>query len=104
MLFLSTEASLTCKNISQILTGVLEWHTLGIKLDLPVDTLGKIQIDFSVYGTDRLTQEMVKKWLAYDPLASWSKLASALDEMGNHTLAKEIRDKYIPDCRSKLTR
>ena len=87
-----------------MLIEVLDWHILGTKLDLPVHILEKIRIDYSVYGTDRQKQEMINKWLAYDTKASWSKLASALGKMGNHTLAKKIQDKYIPDYRSKLTR
>ena len=87
-----------------MLIELLDWHTLGIKLDLPVHTLKKIRIDYSVYETDRQKEEMINNWLAYDTEASWSKLASALDEMGNHTLAKKIRDIYIPEYRSKLAR
>ena len=35
---------------------------------------------------------MISKWLKYDPEHSWSKLASALEEMGNNTLAAKIWD------------
>ena len=87
-----------------MLTELLDWHTLGTKLDLPFHTVKKIRLDYNVHGTDWQKQEMINEWLAYDTEASWSKLASALDEMENHTLSKKIRDKYIPDYRSKLTR
>ena len=87
-----------------MLTSVLDWHTLGTKLGLPDSSLGAIRIDHSPYGTDRQRHEMISKWLAYDTKASWSKLASALEEMGNNTLAEEIRGKYIPGYKSEFTR
>ena len=46
---------------------------------------------------------MISKWLAYDTKASWSKLATALEEMDNNTLAETIREKYIPGYTSKFT-
>ena len=45
---------------------------------------------------------MISKWLAYDTKASWSKLATALEEMDNNTLAETIREKYIPGYTSKF--
>ena len=77
-------------------TSVLDWHTLGRNLDLQDSSLGAIRIDHSTYGTDRQRSEMISKWLAYDTKASWSKLATALEEMDNNTLAETIREKYIP--------
>ena len=83
---------MTLKNIDQVLTEVVDWHTLGIKLDLPDQTLKKIEIDYSASGTDRQRQEMISIWLKHDPEQSWSKLASALEETGNNTLAAKIWD------------
>ena len=74
-----------------MLTEVVDWHTLGMKLDLPDKTLKKIEIDYSASGTDRQRQEMISIWLKHDPEHSWSKLASALEETGNNTLAAKIR-------------
>lgn len=87
-----------------MLTDVLDWHTLGTKLGLPDSSLGAIRIDHSAYGTDRQRHEMISKWLAYDTKASWNKLANALEEMGNNTLAKNIRETYIPGYTCKFTR
>ena len=80
-----------------MLRDVVDWHTLGIKLGLPVDLLRAIQIDYSAYGLDRQRHEMISRWLAHDPKASWSKLATALSEMRNNTLAAKIYGQYIPD-------
>ena len=84
-------------------TSVLDWHTLGRNLGLQDSSLGAIRIDHSAYGTDRQRSEMISKWLAYDTKASWSKLATALEEMDNNTLAETIREKYIPGYTSKFT-
>ena len=92
---------MTDKVLSEVLKEVLDWHTLGTKLGLPIHSLGAIQIDYSTYGTVRQRQEMISKWLAFDAQASWSKLATALEEMGNCTLANKIWDTYVPDYRRK---
>ena len=94
--------TLTLENIDQMLTEVLDWHTLGIKLGIPGYLLGKIQIDFSSHGTTRQRQEMIKTWLTCDKERSWRKLACILEEMEMHVVAKEIRDKYTPDYDSKF--
>ena len=87
---------MTDKILCEVLTEVLDWHTLGTNLGLPVHSLGAIQLDYSAYGTIRQKQEMISKWLSFDTNASWSKLASALEKMGNHSLAKKVQDTYVP--------
>ena len=84
-----------------MLTGVLDWHTLGIKLDIPDHSLAEIRIDYSAYGIDRQKQEMITKWLEYDTEASWDKLANALEEMGKHVAANKIWNAYVPGYRGK---
>ena len=90
--------TLTAKNLGEMLTEVLDWYKLGTKLDLQAHSLAEIRMDYSVHGTDRQRQEMISKWLAFDTEASWSKLAGALEEMGENTAAKNIRDKCVPRC------
>ena len=101
-MFNPTEASLTLQNIDQMLTKVLDWHNLGVKLGLPHHILENIRIDFSTYGNNRQKQEMIITWLAYDTEASWIKLANALKAMEKHVLAKEIQDRHAPGYRSKF--
>ena len=84
---------MTLQNIDKILIEVVDWHTLGIKLGLPVHTLRGIEINYSVHGLDRKRHEMISSWLNYDTEASWDKLASALKEMGMHVAAKKIAGK-----------
>ena len=54
---------LTIKNIGQVLTSVLDWHTLGRNLGLQESSLGAIRIDHSAYGTDRQRSEMIASGL-----------------------------------------
>ena len=90
---------MTLQNIDNILTEVLDWHTLGTKLGLPDYTLEAVQIDYNAYGIGRQREEMITKWLDYDTEASWDKLANALKEMGNHVEAKKIWNTYVPGYR-----
>ena len=79
-----------------MLTEVLDWHTLGIELGLPVCKLEAIRIDYNTYGIARQKQEMITTWLEYDTEASWDKLANALKEMGKHVAATKICNTYVP--------
>ena len=94
-----TETHLTLRNIDGIITEVLDWHTLGIKVGIPYHLLGEIQIKYSAYGIGRQRQEMITTWLDYDPEASWDKLANALEEMGKHVAATKIWNTYVPGYR-----
>ena len=102
--FLPLDASLTLQNIDQLLTEVLDWNTLGTKLGLPDYCLGEIKIDYHAYGTRRQRKEMISKWLQSDTEASWSRLASALEKMGNKTVAKNIWSQYVPGYKSRFVR
>jgi len=101
--FAYTDTSLTLKNIDQTLTNVLDWHHLGVKLDLPVHSLKEIRVNYSAYGTGRQKQEMITKWLEYDTEASWNKLANALKEMGQHVAAIKIWNTYVNGYRGMFT-
>ena len=79
-----------------MVTEVLDWHTLGIKLGIPSHSLGEIQMNYSAYGIVRQKQEMITTWLDYDTEASWDKLANALKEMGKHVVATKIWNAYVP--------
>ena len=71
---------------------------MGIKLGLPVHTLETIRIDYNVYGTGRQRQEMITRWLNYDPEASWDKLANALKEMEKHVAGMLARLAVLRLC------
>ena len=87
-----------------MLTEVLDWHTLGIKLGIPNHSLGEIQSNYGANGIVRMRQEMIKKWLTWDEDCSWCKLAHALEEMELHVVVRKIREKYTSGYDSKFTR
>ena len=87
-----------------MLKSVPDWQTLGTKLGLPDYRIEEIRIDNNVFGVVCQRQTMINKWLQYDLVASWSKLADALEEMGINKVAKDIRDTYIHSYRSKFTK
>lgn len=78
-----------------MLTNVVDLHTLGTKLGIPEYKLAEIKIDYSAYGTVRQRHEMINEWLSYDTNPSWTKLASALVEMGNNAEAKKIQESKL---------
>lgn len=87
-----------------MLTVVMDWHTVGLKLGLPHHKLEEIGINFNAYGVARQKQEMISMWLKYDEECSWCKLARVLEEMELRVVAKKIRDKYTPGYDSKFAR
>ena len=84
-----------------MLKDVLDWQTLGKKLGMSHQKLQAIQMECD---TDQQKEMIIKTWLEDDKEASWSKLASTLEEIGKnvYTVAREIRCKYVPDYRGKL--
>ena len=84
---------LELKDLVVAVKHITEWFYLGIYLSLPLYILDTIK-------AERLTveesmREMLKKWLDYDPEASWEKLASALEAMGARAVADSVRSHYV---------
>ena len=76
---------------------VTDWYTLGIRLELKVSTLNRIQGDFR--NTQCAMEETLKYWLEQDPgstipgsAATWEVLVKALRIMGENREAKWIED------------
>ena len=75
------------KDLVIALRGVMEYHDLGLQLDLPESTL---QLIDKHPVEDRLRM-MLSEWLQFDPEASWEKLATALDKIGKNAIAANVR-------------
>lgn len=73
---------------------VVDWHSLGVELKLSAADLRAIEVQYSVHGVARQKSAMFDRWLAQDVDASWSKLAAALDRMGENKAARAVREKY----------
>ena len=71
-----------------------KWDRLGFKLNVRVDTIESIRIQFS-YSRDRF-REMLKVWLTTSDNTSWRTLTDALKSaiVGSSQLADDLERKY----------
>ena len=90
--FISIASSIEL-NAVEVLANVLDWKQLGHLLKI---SPGKIH-QFEERGgeTGCCREEVVLEWLKEDRTASWEKLCSALEEMGNMTEVQVIKEQYI---------
>ena len=79
--------SLTVANFLLTLEKENDWRTLGVFLD--VERL------YESNGIRRCKEELFRALKRREEYPTWEKIAEALDNVGNHALAKEIREKYI---------
>lgn len=84
------------------LSTVSDWLQLGLKLGVPDYKLEEIQRNHPFEGCSRWKLEVLKLWLQIKPNASWINLVRVLQQMGERTLAKRIRQKYTRRGSSKL--
>ena len=85
------ESRLDAGKLSFELATVVDWYQLGLNLGLPKHELTKIERDYQ--GNDRRRLEMLDKWLRCTPNATWRDVASALEQMGENSVAESIRQK-----------
>jgi len=73
---------------------------LGIQLGVPTSELKKIEEEYQ--QSDRRKMETLDAWLHQTPRASWSDVVSALQQIGENTVAKSVRQQYIGRVTSKF--
>ena len=100
-MLLSNAGKLDAHNLFNALKEVSDWHKLGVLLSIPPSELRKIEQDYQ--GSDRRKTETLDLWLRNTPSATWSTVASALQEMNQHTVAETIHQKYIQGATSTFT-
>ena len=84
----------TLKGLKNALKSVLDWHSLGVNLDLKSHQLGTIEKNHP--GDDeRCRTEMLICWLDSTTTPTWEAVAEALDRMEQGRIADEIRRKYV---------
>ena len=88
------------RNLSNALKEVCNWYQLGIQLGVPTSELRKVEDEYQ--RSDRRKSETLDTWLQQTPSASWSDVVSALQQMGENTVAESVRQKYIGGVTSKL--
>ena len=71
---------------------IVNWHDLGLHLDLPESKLASIATHPDIEGHRRM---MLSEWLQFDPDASWEKLATALSKIGKNTIAANVRREFV---------
>ena len=80
----------------------VNWHELGIQLEVPLDRLDKIDEDHQ--SSERKLSEVLRYWLLNDRSPSWDKICEALQRIGGFgRLVQELRMKYcsLKTCREQ---
>ena len=95
LVFFSTPATPTLKELSNEVDSVVDWFSLGVKLELERHVLS--QLDKEYRGDNvRCKYEMLDRWLRNAKQPTWKAMADALCLIGEHTVALNIRTKYCP--------
>ena len=87
--------SLTVANFLLALEKENDWHTLGIFLDAEDCILDEIECRYESKGIRRCKEELFKGLKHRTNDSTWEDIAESLDNMRNHALAKEIREKNV---------
>jgi len=82
------------RNIVLALREVTNWRSVGVVLEMKPYKLEEIRLN-RMNDVQQCKFSLTDHWLRSDLEASWRKLASALDEAGEHTSANKIRSKYL---------
>ena len=72
-----------------------DWEDIGLFLGLGLGRLDIIKAD-NPSDCQKCFREMIKVWFRQqvDPPPSWSAIVEALDDLGQNSLAQNLRDKY----------
>ena len=86
-------ATPTLKELSNALDSVVNWYLLGVKLGMKAHELATIEKNH--HGdNERCKLEMLNQSLRSAKLSSWRVVTDALQEMGEHVVARKIQTKY----------
>ena len=88
-----TTAPPSLKELSNALSSVTKWYTLGVKMGLESHDLATIQQDYP-HDSNRCRDEMIACCLRSANPPTWKTTADALCQMGEHHLADKIRTKH----------
>lgn len=82
--------------LSYITTIVIEWHSLGIHLNMPCHILEEIRAN-NPHNIIGCKEQMISKWMDYESLAApscWWLLLKAIKSLGKNLIAKNIEEKH----------
>ena len=97
---MSITGRLDVPKLFSALRDVSDWYQLGIILGILPARLRKIEENYR--GNDRRKTETLDTWLQQTPNASWSDVVSALQQMGENTVAESVQHQYIGAVASEL--
>ena len=83
----------TLKILSNELSEITDWHSLGVKLGVRPGQLCKIEANHTT--VDRKKHELLALWLGNNPNPSWEEIVRVLQQMGEDTVATRIKQKYV---------
>ena len=85
---------LNLKALSNALDSVVKWHSLGVKLGLEDHELSTIEQNHRG-DNERCKSEVLSRWLRSAKLPpTWKAVVDALQQMGEHAVARKIQAKY----------
>lgn len=71
----------------------VNWHQLGVQLQVPFDRLDKIEEDYR--SSERRLSEVLRYWQQNEYNPTWDKICDALERIGGfRRLVRELRMKY----------
>jgi hypothetical protein len=72
---------------------MVNWHKLGVQLEIPPEKLDKIEEDYPT--SERRRYEVLLYWLYNETDPSWDKICDALRRMGGFAkITRELKFKY----------
>ena len=74
----------------EVVAGVSDWKKLGLQLGIASAKITQLMEDAG--DTEHCQEEVVLEWLKDDKTASWEKLSTALELMGNEAEVQIIRE------------
>ena len=73
---------------------MVEWFSLGVKLDIPPGKLEEIRHNPTLCGIQQFRMEMFCEWIKRQLEPSWSHVVNALMKIGRASLAHKVALKY----------
>ena len=89
----ASPATPTLKDLSNELTSVVDWHSLGVKLGVQSYELSVIEKNHPGDSV-RCKHEMLGRWLHSAKLPTWKAVSDALWQMDEHAVAVKIKTEY----------
>ena len=89
----ATGMAFTCSNVLRAVRTVEDWWERGELGDnLYISEEKRKEIQLMYLDPDEQRRQLILYWMSTDPLASWRKLITQLDEMYQCPVADGIRD------------